>query len=57
LTVSTESSDSSPPLSPVEIFSTSPLSSPIDDEDDDVLTSSSEESPIRRQKMRSPGLD
>lgn len=57
LTVSTESSDSSPPFSPVEIFSTSPLSSPIDDEDDDVLTSSSEESPIRRQKMRSPGLD
>ncbi|CAH2038378.1 unnamed protein product [Thlaspi arvense] len=63
LTLSPDSSDSSPPLSPVEIFS-SPLSSPIDDEDDDVLTSSSpeslttpEESPIRRQKMRSPGLD
>lgn len=63
LTISPESSDSSPPLSPVEMFS-SPLSSPRDDEDDDVLTSSpessspkSEESPIRRQKMRSPGLD
>uniref|UniRef100_A0A1J3DW27 Two-component response regulator ARR4 n=1 Tax=Noccaea caerulescens TaxID=107243 RepID=A0A1J3DW27_NOCCA len=52
----TESSDSSPPLSPVEMFS-SPLSSPVDDEDDDVLTSSPEESPIRPQKMRSPGLD
>ncbi|CAA7020730.1 unnamed protein product [Microthlaspi erraticum] len=62
LTISTESSDSSPALSPVEMFS-SPLSSPIDDEDDDVLTSSPEssptpeESPIRPQKMRSPGLD
>ncbi|KAJ0235868.1 Two-component response regulator ARR4 [Hirschfeldia incana] len=61
LALSTVSSlDSSPPLSPVEVFS-SPLSSPEDD--DDVLTSSpegsptSEESPIRRQKMRSPGLD
>ncbi|KFK43337.1 hypothetical protein AALP_AA1G111900 [Arabis alpina] len=57
LTISTESSlDSSPPLSPVEMFS-SP--SPIDDEDDDVLLTSSpeEESPVRRQKMRSPGLD
>ncbi|CAN7035864.1 hypothetical protein IGI04_032548 [Brassica rapa subsp. trilocularis] len=60
LTLSTDSSDSSPPLSPVEVFS-SPLSSPEDD--DDVLTSSpegspmSEESPIRRQKMASPGLD
>ena len=60
LTLSTNSSDSSPPLSPVEVFS-SPLSSPEDD--DDVLTSSpegspmSEESPIRRQKMGSPGLD
>ncbi|KAF8108066.1 hypothetical protein N665_0115s0075 [Sinapis alba] len=60
LTLSTDSSDSSsPPLSPVEFFS-SPLSS---HEDDDVLTSSSEstpmpeESPIRRQKMRSPELD
>ncbi|KAJ0237596.1 Two-component response regulator ARR4 [Hirschfeldia incana] len=63
LTLSPDSSDSSPsPLSPVEIFS-SPLSSPIDDEDDDVLTSppesstAPEESPVRRQKMRSPGLD
>ncbi|CAH8326871.1 unnamed protein product [Eruca vesicaria subsp. sativa] len=59
LTLSTDSSDSSPPLSPVEVFS-SPLSSLIDDEDDDdVLTSSPtpEESPVRRQKMRSPGLD
>lgn len=61
LTNSPESSDSSPPLSPVEIFS-SPLSSPIDDEDDDVLPSSPEssptpeESPVRRQKMGSPGL-
>ncbi|CAL9214423.1 unnamed protein product [Arabidopsis halleri] len=55
LTISTESSDSSPQLSPVEMFSTSPLSSPIDD--DDVLTTSPEESPIRRQMMRSPGLD
>ncbi|KAH0863737.1 hypothetical protein HID58_080948 [Brassica napus] len=54
LTLSTNSSDSSPPLSPVEVFS-SPLSSP--EEDDDVLTSSPEESPIRRQKMGSPGLD
>lgn len=52
----TESSDSSPPLSPVEMFS-SALSSPGDDEDEDVLTSSPEESPIRPQKMRSPGLD
>ena len=62
LTLSPDSSDSSPPLSPVEIFS-SPLSSPIDDEDDDVNTSAPEsapapeESPVRRQKMRSPGLD
>ncbi|KAF8110005.1 hypothetical protein N665_0088s0023 [Sinapis alba] len=62
-TLSPDSSDSSsPPLSPVEIFSSS-LSSPVDDEDDDVLTSSTEsspspeESPVRRQKMRSPGLD
>ncbi|KAG2267796.1 hypothetical protein Bca52824_062351 [Brassica carinata] len=58
-TLSPDSSDSSsPPLSPVEIIS-SPLSSPIDDEDDDVLTSSPESSPspVRRQKMRSPGLD
>ncbi|KAF8111027.1 hypothetical protein N665_0076s0032 [Sinapis alba] len=61
LTISPESSDSSPPLSPVEIFS-SPLSSPVDNEDDDVLSSSTEsspmpeESPIRRQKMGSPGL-
>ncbi|CAN6895579.1 hypothetical protein Bca4012_093859 [Brassica carinata] len=54
LTLSTNSSDSSPPLSPVEVFS-SPLSSP--EEVDDVLTSSPEESPIRRQKMGSPGLD
>ncbi|KAF3569871.1 hypothetical protein F2Q69_00063600 [Brassica cretica] len=62
LTISPESSDSSPPLSPVEIFS-SPLSSLLDDEDDDVLPSSPEsspapeESPVRRQKMGSPGLD
>lgn len=55
LTISTESSDSSPQLSPVEMFPTSPLSTPIDD--DDVLTTSPEDSPIRRQKMRSPGLD
>ena len=61
-TISPESSDSSPPLSPVEIFS-SPLSSLLDDEDDDVLPSSPEsspapeESPVRRQKMGSPGLD
>ncbi|WZY97407.1 hypothetical protein YC2023_069736 [Brassica napus] len=58
-TLSPDSSDSSsPPLSPVEIFS-SPLLSPLDDEDDDVLTSSPEStpSPVRRQKMRSPGLD
>ncbi|KAL0732598.1 hypothetical protein Bca4012_008807 [Brassica carinata] len=61
LTVSPESSDSSPTLSPVEIFS-SPLSSLLDDEDDDVLSSSPEsspmpeESPVRRQKMGSPGL-
>ncbi|CAF1924689.1 BnaC05g07990D [Brassica napus] len=58
-TLSPDSSDSSsPPLSPVEIIS-SQLSSPIDDEDDDVLTSSPESSPspVRRQKMRSPGLD
>ncbi|KAJ4879121.1 Two-component response regulator ARR4 [Raphanus sativus] len=59
MTLSTDSSDSSPPLSPVEVFS-SPLSSLGDD---DVLTSSPEcsptpeESPIRRQKMGSPGLD
>ncbi|KAG5387341.1 hypothetical protein IGI04_038811 [Brassica rapa subsp. trilocularis] len=55
MTISPESSDSSPPLSPLEI-SSSPLSTPIDDEDDDVLTSSPapEESPARRQKMRSP---
>ncbi|KAL0697564.1 hypothetical protein Bca4012_053686 [Brassica carinata] len=60
-TLSTDSSDSSsPPLSPVEVFS-SPLSSHEDDED--VLTSSPEGSPtpegspVRRQKMRSPGLD
>ncbi|KAG2256778.1 hypothetical protein Bca52824_076072 [Brassica carinata] len=60
-TLSTDSSDSSsPPLSPVEVFS-SPLSSREDD--DDVLTSSPEgsptpeESPVRRQKMGSPGLD
>ncbi|KAJ4915386.1 Two-component response regulator ARR4 [Raphanus sativus] len=60
-TLSPDSSDSSPsPLSPVEIFS-SPPSSPIDD--DNVLTSSPEsspspeETPVRRQKMRSPGLD
>ncbi|KAG2267843.1 hypothetical protein Bca52824_062398 [Brassica carinata] len=59
----TLSTDSFPPLSPVEIFS-SPLSSAMDDEDDDdVLTSSPEsssspeDSPVRRQKMRSPGLD
>ncbi|VVA90836.1 unnamed protein product [Arabis nemorensis] len=58
-------SDSSPSLSPVEMFSSSALSSPIDDEDGDVLLTSSpessptteEESPIRRQKLRSPGLD
>ncbi|CAN6884582.1 unnamed protein product [Brassica oleracea] len=58
-TLSPDSSDSSsPPLSLVEIIS-SQLSSPIDDEDDDVLTSSPESSPspVRRQKMRSPGLD
>ncbi|XP_009148373.1 two-component response regulator ARR4 [Brassica rapa] len=58
-TLSPDSSDSSsPPLSPVEIFS-SPLLSPLDDEDDDVLTTSPEStpSPVRRQKMRSPGLD
>ncbi|CAH8383920.1 unnamed protein product [Eruca vesicaria subsp. sativa] len=61
LTISPESSDSYSPLSPVEIFS-SPLSSQLDEEDD-VLTSSPEsspapeESPIRRQKMESPGLD
>ncbi|KAL0694478.1 hypothetical protein Bca4012_061658 [Brassica carinata] len=53
----TLSTDSSPPLSPVEIFS-SPLSSAMEDEhDDDVLTSSPEDSPVRRQEMRSPGLD
>ncbi|KAH0921199.1 hypothetical protein HID58_021217 [Brassica napus] len=58
-TLSPDSSDSSsPPLSPVEIFS-SPLLSPLDDEVDDVLTSSPESTPslVRRQKMRSPGLD
>ncbi|CAN6878032.1 unnamed protein product [Brassica oleracea] len=58
-TLSPDSSDSSsPPLSLVEIIS-SQLSSPIEDEDDDVLTSSPESSPspVRRQKMRSPGLD
>ncbi|CAH8355103.1 unnamed protein product [Eruca vesicaria subsp. sativa] len=60
LTLSSDSSDaSSPPLSPVESLS-SPLSFPLDDEDDDVSTESSptpEESPVRRQKMRSPSLD
>ncbi|XP_010458393.1 PREDICTED: two-component response regulator ARR4-like [Camelina sativa] len=52
LTISPHSSDSSSSL--VEMFSSSPID---DDEDEDVLTSSPEESPIRRQKMRSPGLD
>ncbi|CAH8355099.1 unnamed protein product [Eruca vesicaria subsp. sativa] len=60
LLLSSDSSDaSSPPLSPVESLS-SPLSFPLDDEDDDVSTESSptpEESPVRRQKMRSPSLD
>ncbi|KAL1222792.1 Two-component response regulator ARR4 [Cardamine amara subsp. amara] len=56
LIISPESSDSSLSLSPVELFS-SPSSSSIGDEDGDVLTSSPEESPIRRQKMRSLGLD
>lgn len=54
----TTSSDSFPPLSPVDIFS-------VGEEDDDVLLTSSpessptteEESPVRRQKMRCPGLD
>ncbi|CAN8311916.1 unnamed protein product [Cochlearia groenlandica] len=58
------SSDSSPPLSlSSDSLDSSPPLSPIDDVDGDVSTSLSEsstepeESPIRRQKMRTPGLD